>query len=126
MPGRKFSIRTSADSNQLHQHRPALFGLQIEGDALLVAVDAEEIGAPAADERLPRPGVVAVARVFDLDDLGAHVAEEHGAERTGEDAGEIEDAQPGERQRAGGIGRHELSASIGGHVVVTLHLEPRS
>ena len=40
--------------NQLGQERLAFDRLQIDGDALLVAVDAEKIGAPAADERRPR------------------------------------------------------------------------
>ena len=44
-------------------------------------------GSPAAD------GLGAV----DADDLGAHVGEQHGAERAGADAGDLDDAVPGQR-----------------------------
>jgi hypothetical protein len=35
---------------------------------------------------------IALARVLDFDHLGTHVREEHRAERTGQDAGQIDDA----------------------------------
>jgi hypothetical protein len=40
-------------------------------------------------------GVVAALRVFDFDDICAEIAEEHGAEGAGEDAGEVEDFEVG-------------------------------
>ena len=43
-----------------------------------------------------RAGVVAGARVFDLDDLGAQLAQQHSAHRAGEEAGQVEDAGLGE------------------------------
>ena len=71
--------------------------LEVQRDALLVAVDRHEVGRLAPDERRPAPRVVALARLLDLDHLGAHVGEDHGAERAGEDAREVEDANAGER-----------------------------
>ena len=37
-------------------------------------------------------GIVALSRVFDLDDLRAQVAQHHGADCAGQEAGEVEDA----------------------------------
>ena len=70
--------------------------LEVQGDALLVAVDRHEVRRLALDERRPAARVVALAGLLDLDDLGAHVTEHHGAEGTGEDAGEVENADTGE------------------------------
>lgn len=76
-------------------------GLEIDRDALLVAVGAEVIGAEVAfGQVLPRwpPLARAIAHVglFDLDDLRAIVAEQLRAIRPSEDAREIEDADVGE------------------------------
>src|SRR5207247_3198901 len=76
--------------------RLALRGLEVQGDALLVAVDGHEVRRLAAREGRPAPRVVALPRLFDLDDLGAHVAQHHRAERPGEAAGEIQAADTGE------------------------------
>src|SRR5436309_13900698 len=46
----------------------------------------------AAGEGRPAPRVVALPGLFDLDDLGTHVAQHHRAERPGEDAREVQDA----------------------------------
>ena len=65
--------------------------LEVQGDAFLVAVDAEKIRALAADERrAPAARVVAAARLLDLDDAGAHVREHHRAVRARQDPGQIE------------------------------------
>src|SRR4030095_1169668 len=65
--------------------------LEVEGHAFLVPVDAEKVGALTADERrTPAAGVVALPRLFDLDDTRAHVRENHGAVRPREQAGQIE------------------------------------
>ena len=58
----------------------------------------------------PVAQLVGLARRLDLDDLGAHVAEEAAGERSREQAPELDDADAGERPRAGrlaggGIGR---------------------
>jgi hypothetical protein len=61
--------------------QPTPFGvLEVQRDAFLVAVDAQEVRALACDERrAPRAGVVAAAGPLDLDDAGAHVGELHRA-----------------------------------------------
>ena len=45
------------------------------------------------DERRPSARVVAVLRLFDLQHLGAHVAEHHRAERTGHHARQVDHAK---------------------------------
>src|SRR5262245_24821707 len=55
-------------------------GFEIERHAFLVAVDAEEVGALAFDERRPpRARVVTFAGLFDFDDPRTEVREHHGA-----------------------------------------------
>src|SRR5204862_17370 len=71
------------------EYRLARRSLEVQGDALLVAVHGHEVRRLAAREGRPAPRVVALPRLFDLDDLGAHVAQNHRAEGSGKDAGEI-------------------------------------
>jgi hypothetical protein len=64
---------------------------QVEGQRLLVAVERGEIpGEPVADHPLPAQRV-ALARGFDLDHFGAHIGQQHRAERSGQDARQIDD-----------------------------------
>ena len=78
----------------------ALLGVEIEGDRLLVPVELGEVPRQAVHDRaLPANGI-ALARRLDLDDLGAHVAEEHAAERARENAGQVDDAETGQGHRA--------------------------
>ena len=73
-------------------------GGQIDGQRTLVAVDAQKIGRFACRERrAPAAGVVAGTRRLDLDDIGAHVAQHHGAQRARQDAGQIDHAGSGQR-----------------------------
>jgi hypothetical protein len=66
---------------------------EINRDAFFVPVDTEKIGTLAAGKwRTPTASVVADTGLFDLDDLGAQVAEKHGAIGTGQDTGEIENS----------------------------------
>ena len=82
------------------QDLPSFGVLEIERDAFLVAVDAEEVRAFAAKERrAPATGVVPSARLLDLDDPGAHVAEQHRAIRPGKHPGEVENRETVERTR---------------------------
>src|SRR5262249_54440432 len=82
---------------RLSEQRPkvvrTLLAFQIESDAPLAPIDASKVRAPRTHERRPRPGIVAFGRFFDLDDVGAHVAEEHGAKGPGEDAGQVDHAK---------------------------------
>ena len=89
---------------------------EVQGHALLVAVDAEVAGADLgavgpSTKGIVQARLVAAAGTFDLDDLGSHVGEDHGAEGAGDDVGGVEDAESVERQRL------ELGVSLrlGGH-----------
>ncbi len=80
------------------EHGPPLRVLEIDRHALLVAIDAEEVGALGADERrAPVARVVALAGVLHLDHARAHVGQHHRAVRAGEHAGEIEHRDARER-----------------------------
>jgi hypothetical protein len=67
--------------------------LQVRRDPELVPVDAEVVGAPAIviEGGSPAAGVVAAARSLYLYNVCAKIAEQHRAQGTGEDSGEIED-----------------------------------
>src|SRR5262249_31699366 len=78
--------------DQLAQGACAVRRLQIQRNALLAAIELEEEGADAVDERSPSARVVAVRGLFDLQHLGAHVAEHHRGERPGNDARQVDDA----------------------------------
>src|SRR5262249_31422157 len=91
-------------ARELSEDLEALGGLEVERDALLSAVDGHEVRRLAADERRPASRVVALARLLDLDDLGAHVGEHHRAEGTGQHAREIEHADATKRFSA----RHRI------------------
>jgi hypothetical protein len=82
-------------AGQALEQLAALGSLQIHRDALLAAVDRHEVRRFAAQERRPRARVVALARLLDLDDLGAHVTEDHRAERPGQHPREIQHAYSG-------------------------------
>ena len=86
---------------QPEEDRLALGMLQIERDALLVAIQVDEVGRLVAVERRP-PGArdLAVERL-DLDDLRAVVAEHRRRERAGERVGQIEDDEIAERRGHG-------------------------
>jgi hypothetical protein len=74
--------------------------LQVEREAALPAVDGEKISAFAADKwRAPSAGVVALLRLFYLDDVGAGIGEGLRAVRPGEDPGEVDDLDARERLR---------------------------
>jgi hypothetical protein len=73
--------------------------LQIDDEAFLVAVDAEEIVALAGDEGRKVPRLVAEAGRLDLQHFGAEIAEALGAERAGQDAGQVDDPDPRKRAR---------------------------
>ena len=91
VPGLKFSLTTSALATRLQRDLDAFGRLQVERDALLVAVEhREEAGAGA--EQPAR--AVAVDRL-DLDHFGAQVGEHHAAGRAHHHVGELDDADAG-------------------------------
>src|SRR6266446_1909374 len=78
--------------------RPQRAGVpQVERDALLVAVEREEGDRHAVRGRVAVAALVAAARRLDLDHLGTQVGEDRGAERPRQEAGQVEDADAGER-----------------------------
>jgi hypothetical protein len=87
-----------------HVHR--LGRLEIERHAALVAVEEQVGRGLAVLVRGPGAGLVARARVLDLDDVGPKIGEEGPAPGTGDDAGEIEDADAVEREWEGGHARY--------------------
>ena len=65
------------------QRRAAARLLEVERDAFLVAVDAEEVGALAGDKgRSPGPRLVPAPGLLDLDDARPHVGQQHRAIRS--------------------------------------------
>ena len=99
VPGRKFSTRTSARSSSCVEQARDRRLLEIEREAFLVPVDAQEVGALLSEERrTPSTRVVAAPGLLDLDDPGAHVGEHHRAVRAGQHARQIDDGQAGERR----------------------------
>src|SRR3989442_1356627 len=80
----------------------AALALEVEGQALLVAVQRHEQRALAAPVgRGPRARVVAAAGTLDLDHVGAHIAERLRAERTGDVLRQVDDDDSVERQGHG-------------------------
>src|SRR5436190_20468377 len=93
---------------EVGQYLLALLDAHVENERALVAIESEKISGFAFDKwRAPRPRVVAVRRL-DLDHVGAHVAEHHAAQRTCENAREIE--HPHASERAG------MSVCLAGHI----------
>jgi hypothetical protein len=72
--------------------------LQVDDEALLVAVDAEKVVALARDKGREMPRLVAEPRRLDLQHFGAEIAEALRAERPGQNAGQVDD--PDTRQRS--------------------------
>ena len=92
----------------LDEREPAL-GFQIDGDGFLVGVEQKEIprvldvaGRPMQQETAR----LAVARVFNFDDLGAEPGERLGAGRAGLELRQVENADAGEVARPRAVGRH--------------------
>ena len=75
---------------------------EVEGDALLAAVERHEIGGFAVHPRPVGARVVAAGRL-DLDHPRAEVRQDHGAERPRQHAGQVEHKDI--RERAGARGR---------------------
>jgi hypothetical protein len=86
---------------------PAVGRGEVDGDRLLAAIAAEIVSgfgrvAPVRvlqKRRPPAARVVAAARLFDLDDLGAEVGEQLRAPRAGKHARQIDDGKMSERSR---------------------------
>lgn len=78
-------------ANEAAQQFPSVFALEVEGKTALVAVDRQVVGGQRTNERrAPGPGVVTMAGLFDLDDVGSHITKGHRAQRPGQYTGQIE------------------------------------
>ena len=66
--------------------------LEVDGQRALVAVHGMEHRRVLVDERRHPAHVVATGGVLDLDDVGAEVRQEHRAERSRQQSGEVEDS----------------------------------
>ena len=77
-------------------------GLEVDGEAALVPVDGEEVGADAVCRPRWAPGaqIVARARPLDLDDVGAEVAQDHRSEGARKDPRQVEDPDSVQRPRS--------------------------
>src|SRR4029453_2127705 len=80
------------------EDRHALRRLEVERHVPLVAVDDQERRGLPVLVRRPRARLVAARGVFDLDDVGAEIGQEHAAERAGQHPGEVEHADTFERE----------------------------
>ena len=93
--------------------RATLGPREVDADARLADVHPGEIAAlvaPAGLElKIVPPHLVALALAFDLDDAGAQIAEQARAIGSGQDAGQIQDGDAGQRQI---FGLHESSSGI--------------
>ena len=79
----------------------ARFGAQVGHDGALVAGDGRPPQAVAVEGHAPATHRVAALGRFDLDDLGAVVAQQLAGERPGDEAAQFEDADA----REGAVGR---------------------
>jgi hypothetical protein len=79
---------------------PAFRGVQIHLDRALVAVR----GHVGGEGRSPIAGFVAGPGHFELDDIGAEIAHQHGRIGAGKRARDVDDAYAGERAFALGVG----------------------
>ena len=102
VPGRKFSISTSAVGDQALHHLGPGGVAEVERDRALVAGEhrppqrhAVLAGAVGADR-------VALGGVLDLDHVRAEVGEHGGGQRAGEEGGGVEDRDAGQGARAVG------------------------
>jgi hypothetical protein len=80
--------------------------LEVEGGAAFAGVDGEEAMPHVARHRRHRPGIVADARFLDLEHVGAQVREDPRGVAAGQQSGEVEHADAGERE--GGRGGHRV------------------
>ena len=80
---------------ELAQDLDRLRPLEIEHEAALVAVERDEAHALVVADRRRRAPHVALRRL-DLDDVGAHVAEQRAGERAGDEIRELDDANSSE------------------------------
>src|SRR5580658_7434673 len=86
--------------DDLARDPPPLLLLQIERDAFLTAIGPQIRRALLLRHHWAYPPeIVAAVGLFDFDDLGTEIGEEHGAERPSDEVAEIGDSDAGEGER---------------------------
>lgn len=71
----------------------AAWVIVIECDGALVAIGGKKISGFASNKRRsPSSGLIANARALDFDDVGAQIAEQHGAVGAGKSFGQLDNA----------------------------------
>ena len=117
VPGRKFSVRTSLCLTSSSSSSWPFSVAQVERAALLVPrLDGPPERAALVARLPPLAERVGLARRLDLDDLGAHVAEQPAGERPREEHPQLDHPDAGERPRAAGLAPRRLSGDCGvGH-----------
>ncbi len=68
--------------------------LQVDDRAAFVAVDRKEVGALAGHERWSVTASSVAVRRLDLDDVGTHITQQHGAHGTGDGLPELQHPHP--------------------------------
>ncbi len=110
-PGRKFSIKTSEPAARRRIASMPSGRLEVDRDRALVPVERQEVGGVVSHERRsPVAGVVTVPGTFDLDHVGAQVAQDLRRERSREHPREVQDPESGQREA---VHRAETTRLIG-------------
>src|SRR5690606_10393159 len=117
-PGSKIVRDHVGTADDLVQDLPSAFRLHVEHDALLAGIARGEIAAAVDAEPpiLERPADahgVEAARALDLDDLGAEIRQDLGAEWSCPGPGQVADADTFEEARLQGFSSHDPSAAGG-------------
>ena len=101
IPGRKFSSTMSASAASWSISVAAPGRAEIDADRPLAGVLLREVARQVVDLAADVPGHVALGWL-DLDHVGAEVGQHPADERPGEDAGEVEHLDAGQRIRHDG------------------------
>ena len=111
--------------DELKEQLAAAFGTQVEGDGLLVAgVHGPEEVVPVEFGLSPGAQRIGFAGQLDLDDLGAHVAEQSPGERPGDQRAELQN--PDAVQRTSGVHADEPTKSCSVSQSLTIDTACRS
>ena len=112
-PGHEILHDDLGHHRQVLDDRLAFGTRQIDADALLAGIHPREIAAlvasPGLELEVVAAHLVALALALDLDDASAEVAQQTRAVGSGQDAGQIQDGDAGQRQI---FGLHESSNGI--------------
>ena len=108
-PGPEVLDHDVAGPHQTPGQFPSLVEPEVDGDAALGPVEGQEHGPPTVAPGRAGPTLVAPIGVLDLDHVGAEIGQLLGAEGAGDDPGEVDDPDPGQRRRCGRRGCRAVS-----------------